>query len=79
MRSIAAAALPLLAKPLFGRLGINWFVATLFPDCCHSPSMIYRACTLLGGISVLLAGVPFLFYAYGKKYVISSIFVLHVN
>jgi hypothetical protein len=28
-----------------------------------------RACTLLGGVSVLLAGVPFLFYVYGKKYV----------
>ncbi|KAF8494535.1 major facilitator superfamily domain-containing protein [Gautieria morchelliformis] len=49
MRSFVAAALPLLAKPLFKTLGINW------------------ACTLLGGVSVLLAGVPFLFYVYGKK------------
>jgi hypothetical protein len=49
MRSIFAAALPLVAQPLFKNLGVDW------------------ACTLLGCIALLLAGVPFTFYHFGPR------------
>lgn len=47
MRSLFAAALPLVAQPLFHNLGDAW------------------ACSLLGFLAILLAGVPFLFMIYG--------------
>lgn len=52
MRSLLAAALPLVAEPLFDNVGVHW------------------ACTLLGCLAILFAGVPFLFYFYGARYVL---------
>lgn len=35
----------------------------LYIDALHGG----RACTLLGCIAILLAGIPFIFFKYGKK------------